>query len=307
MPTLVAALRVAHQPVALRLDQPKPSTTAFVNDASGGAIAASVASHMDGADYFVRKQVDGVHYEDISVQVGSSMPTSLFDWIATSWGAKPTARDGAVLHCDQTFTVRRERAFQGAFIAETAFPALDAASKSPGPLTVRITPATVQPDADPGSKLQSTIGKGVSKLWLVSNFRLEIDGLDCTKVARIEPFSVRRPIEIAQDARGRPTLQPGPIDFPNLRISLAASSSNSWQDWHEAFVVGGSNADADERTGSISLLAANLSTELARIELAGLGILRLSTDAPEGSASVIPRVTADLYCELMTLKPGTVA
>jgi len=302
----IAARSVA-QPVALRLDKPAPLSTAFVHDARGGAISASVVAHASGAEFFVRKQIDRVLYEDISIEVGSSMPTALFDWIATSWGAKPIARDGAVLRCDSSFTVRSERPFEGALIAETAFPALDAASKAPGRLTVRLTPASIQPDTDPGTKLLSTIGKGASKLWQVPNFRLAIDGLDCTKVTRIEPFSVRRPIERAQSGRGRPTLQPGRIDFPNLRITLAAISAESWWDWHQSFIVGGSNADSDERVGSISLLAPNLSTELARVELTGLGIVRLSTDPPEGSPSLIQRVTADLYCELMTLKPGSAA
>jgi hypothetical protein len=300
-----AALRAA-RPVALRLDKPPPSTTAFVDDARGGAIAGNVVAFASGNEHFSRKQLDRVVYEDIAIEVGSSMPAALFDWIATSWGAKPTARDGAILGCDSTFTVRRERGFQGGYISETAFPAFDAASKSPGRLTVRITPAAILPDVDPGTKLQSTIGKGVSKLWLVPNFRLEISGLDCTRVSRIEPFAVRRPIERAQSGRGgRPSLQPGRIDFPNLRITFAAISAKSWWDWHASFVVGGSNADADERAGSISLLAPNLSTELARIELAGLGIFRLSTDPPDDSPSAIQRVTADLYCERMTLKPGS--
>jgi hypothetical protein len=301
----IAARGVA-QPVALRLDQPPPSTTAFVHGAQGGAITATVLAKTSGNEHFARKQLDRVLYEDISIEVGSSMPAGLFDWIATSWGAKPVARDGAVLRCDQTFTVRSERAFQGALIAETAFPAFDAASKSQGMLTVRLTPVSVQPDVDPGTKLQSTIGKGVSKLWLAQNFRLAIDGLDCTRVSRIEPFSIRRPIETVQRGRGRPSLQAGPIDFPNLRITFAAISAQSWWQWHGSFVVGGSNADSDERAGYISLLAPNLSTELARIELVGLGIVRLSDDPPADAPSPIPRVTADLYCERMTLKPGSV-
>jgi hypothetical protein len=302
-----AAAHYVGQPVALRLDQPPPAATAFVHAARGGAIAASVLAHSSGSEHFARKQVERVLYEDISVEVGTSMPKALFDWIAGSWGAKPVSRDGAVLRCDPTFTVRSERPFRGALVAETAFPALDAALTSAGRLTVRITPASVQSDVDPGSKLQSTIGKGMTKLWLVSNFRLAIDGLDCTKVTRIEPFSVRRPIEVVQGARGRTSLRAGAIDFPNLRISMAASSMATWRDWHRAFVVGGSNADSDERAGSISLLAPNLSTEIARIELAGLGIVRLSTDPPAISSSPVQQVTADLYCEVMTLKPGAVA
>jgi hypothetical protein len=301
-----AALHLA-QPVALRLDQPAPSTTTFVRDVRGGAIAGNVVASASGAEHFTRKQLDRVLYEDISIQVGTSMPAALFNWIATSWSAKSEARDGAVLWADSSFTVRIERPFRGALISETSFPAFDAASKDPGWLTVRIVPLSVEPDSNPGSKLQSTIGKGITKLWLVSNFRLEIAGLDCTRVSRIEPFSVRRPIEMARPGRGRPILSAGRIDFPNLRVTLAAISAPTWQAWHKSFVVDGKNTDADQRAGSISLLAPN-HAELARIELGGLGIVRLSTDPPEphpaNGASLVKQVTADLYCEQMTLKPG---
>ena len=298
-----AASRVG-SPVALRLDQPSPGITTFVHDASGGAISANVTVYRSGNEYFSRKQLDRVVYEDISVQIGTSMPAGLFDWIATSWGAKPSARDGAVLRADAAFTVRSERRFRNAYIAETSFPALDAASKAPGRLTVRVVPSLIEPDTDPGEKLQSTIGQKLSKLWLTSNFELAISGLDCTRVSRIEPFSIRRALEMPQTGRSAPNLQPGAIDFPNLRIVLAASSVASWHAWHQSFVVDGKNGDLDQRSGAIALLAPNFD-ELARIELAGLGIFRLSTDPPEtAGAALVSQVTADLYCERMILKPG---
>jgi hypothetical protein len=47
-----------------------------------------------------------------------------------------------------------------------------------------------------------------------------------------------------------------------------------------------------------------LSTELARIELHGVGIYRLSSDPPELGTQALPRFTADIYCEHMALVAG---
>jgi hypothetical protein len=302
-----AITRTATSPVALRLDQPAPPVTAIVRGALGGGQTATVQTHTDGGDFFARKQLDLAHPEDISIQVGSTIPTGLFDWIAASWGAKPPARDGALLRCDATYTVRRETPFRGALIAETSFPALDAASHDPGRLTVRLTPVETGPDTMPGTKLQASVGKGVAKVWLTSNFRLQIDDVDCTKVQRIEPFAVRRPIDIVQNARGRPSLRAGAIDFPSLRITVSSAAAETWFAWHQAFVVDGKNADSFEKSGSISLFAPNLVSELARIELSGLGIFRLSLDPPElGGPATIARLTADVYCERMALVPGAI-
>lgn len=308
MPNAPSAItRSVGSPVALRLDQPAPPVTAMVRGLSGGGQTADVKTHIDGGDFFARKQLDPARVEDISIQVGSTIPAGLFDWIAASWGAKPPARDGALLRCDATYTVRRETPFRGALIAETSFPALDAASHDPGRLTVRLTPVATGPDTTPGTKLQVSAGKGIAKVWLTSNFRLKIDGLDCTRVSRIEPFAVRRPIDMIQSARGRPSLHAGAIDFPSLRITLSSSAGETWFAWHQAFVVDGKNADSFEKSGSISLFAPNQVSELARIELSGLGIFRLSLDPPElGGPATIARLTADVYCERMALVPGAV-
>jgi hypothetical protein len=141
------------------------------------------------------------------------------------------------------------------------------------------------------------------KLWLTSNFRLDIDGIDAAKVSRIAPFVVRRPIEIVSSG-GTTTLQAGMVDFPALRVTLSMSSADSWFDWYEDFVLNGNNGPAEERSGSISLLAPSLD-ELARVDLAGVGIFRLTTDRDDDAPpDQVPRLTAHLYSEQMTLVPG---
>jgi hypothetical protein len=77
----------------------------------------------------------------------------------------------------------------------------------------------------------------------------------------------------------------------------------TWAGWHQDFVVDGHNGAANERTGSIQLLAPDLATQLARIDLFGLGIHRLDQE-DDVPANQIARYVADLYCEQMVLIPG---
>jgi hypothetical protein len=234
-----------------------------------------------------------------------AMSSGLFDWIAGSWGSQPPAHDGAVLACDLNYKIRNERGFLGALLNETAFPAFDAASKSAGYVSLSFTPRSILPVEDPGTKL--TFGSSKSskqKLWLTSNFRLEIDGLDCNKVSRIAPFSIRRPIEVVNSGGGSTDLVAGPIDFPSIRVTFSSASASTWTAWHEDFVIDGNNGPTAEKTGSLTLLAPNL-TELARIDLLGLGIFRLSSDPdPDAPPNQIASLTADLYCEQMLLVEG---
>ena len=298
------AARAAASPLALRLGAPAVGDITFLRKASGGNVNGRVIAFASGGDPFAEKQLDGTENDDLQVEFGMAMSSSLFDWIAGSWGPNPPSRDGALLGCDSQYTIRSERGFDGALIAETSFPVLDAASKATGYLGVRLTPRSVLPVMNPaGTKLN--MGPGVKqKLWLTSNFRLDIDGINTSKVSRIAPFAVRRTIETVMSG-GTTTLQAGMIQFPSLRITISTVGADSWVDWYEDFVLNGNNGPAAERDGSISFLAPNLSDELARVDLKGLGIYRLTMDKDEDAPpDQIARLTAHVYCEQMLLVPG---
>jgi hypothetical protein len=228
------------------------------------------------------------------------MPGALFDWVAASWGPQPPSRDGALLALSHSFTIQREQPFDDALIAETTIPALDASTKSPGRIVVRITPRSLGLPTSPGTKLQISLAKSPHKSWLTSNFRLTIDGIDTKHVGRIEPMAVRRAIDVHSTGAGGTTIAPGRITFPDLRVRLSAVSAAGWYAWHKDFVIDGNNSNADERTGAISFLAPDLKTELARIDLHGIGIVRVAP-APAGDQASVASVVADLYCERMEL------
>ncbi len=289
-------------PVALRLDAPPEDAVTFLHGSSGGSIWADVISQISAGEDFARKQLGAPRYDAFSVQVGLTIPALLFDWIAASWKSDPPRHDGALLLCNQNLAVQEERGFQSALLAVTAFPALDAASKELAYVTLWLAPRSILSD----KKVQGAGPVAFApkqKLWLASNFRIQIEGLDCTHVSRIEPFSIRRKIEVVTAAGGGAELIPGPVDFPNLRITMSAAHAASWLAWHEDFVLKGHNTAAFEKSGSISLLTPNLQTELTRLELEGLGIFRITSEEMD-VGRIVPRVIADVYCEQMRLVPG---
>jgi hypothetical protein len=144
-----------------------------------------------------------------------------------------------------------------------------------------------------------------AKAWVRSNFRLEIGGLECKLVSRIDSFTVRSapapddPVREARDLE----VQPDAIDFPNVRFTLAESSAKSWFDWQQSFVVEGKNADKQEKSGKIVLLGANLADVLGEIRFFNLGLFRLA-EAKLQPTDAVKRVVADLYCERMELAVG---
>jgi hypothetical protein len=127
-------------------------------------------------------------------------------------------------------------------------------------------------------------GSDNSRNGLASNFRLQIDGLDCTNVITLDSFTVT-------------TSKTSGITFPNLAITLLASHAATWLAWYEAFISEGNVGASQERSGSLIFLSKTDLKPLAQINFFHLGIFRLLLEAGR-----IRRARADLYCERMEFR-----
>lgn len=300
MPPLIASV-ASQSHGALRLGSGGGADVSLLpHGYEGGSVTAPVVATQSGGEHFARKHLGPRKYDDLTFEVGFAVSDQVFSWIAGSWGPTPAKKSGAMLTLDYNFNLKGERAFAGALIAETTIPALDATSKDAGLLALRLQ-AEATSFAEGSGKLPLVSIK--QKVWRTSNFRLQIGGLDCTKVTRIESFVVRRQVETASSGSGEISLLAGSAQFPNLVITLAEASAQSWHNWHRSFVVDGEDGDSFEKHGSIQFLAPN-GSELSRIELHNLGIIRIARSNVSG-AGTLNRVTAELYCERMELlRPG---
>ena len=272
----------------------------LVKNVSGGGAVAEVISEA-GPDYFTRKNLGAVRYEDIHFDVGLSADKALWEWVAKSWEAKYERKDGSIAVCNYNMEVQSQREFHHALLTETTFPALDAASKDAGYVKLTLSPEAVTVQKGSG-KLSANYAKA-SNVFMPRNFRLQIDGLDCTKVSRIDSFTVKQTVAIDEVGELRSyEKEPGKIEFPNLRITLAEVAAGSWRDWMKKFVIDGNNGPESEKGGTLTFLSPNAKTDLATIAFSHLGIFRLYEDALAGGSEGIHRVTAELYCEEMKIQ-----
>jgi hypothetical protein len=267
-----------------------------VRSAAGGFVTADVIVSGGAAGDFASKHISTVRYEPFEISVGFSNAAPVYDWVADTWKRKFDRKTGSLVLTDYKLDAKREREFTDALLTEATFPTFDAASKEQGFLTLKFRADLVKEKSASGK--QDAAASAKAKQWLRSNFRLQIDGLDCTKVSKIESLSVTS--KVAEDQVGefkKPALEATTIDFPNLGITLSEVSSKTWFDWLEDFVINGKNDESNQRSGTIQHLAADAKTELARIKLLGLGIYQLETLSTEKVSSV----KAELYCKRMEL------
>jgi phage tail-like protein len=281
----------------------------FIKSCDGGAITAEVINEPVGPMYFVKKHIGTPKYEDFTLQIGFSMSKAVYDWIAASWQMNYQRKNGAIVACDYKLDAKSQREFFNALVTETGIPACDGASKEPAYLTLKFAPEYTRYTKASG-KAAGEYGKMEQKLWLPQNFKLTVDGLDCSKVAKIDAFTVKQTAVTDDIGDARDYLkEPGKLEFPNLKITMAEVTAQTWQDWHENFVIKGNNDEAFEKGGTLEFLSPNRQDVLLTITFFNLGIFKITTDKAEANADAIKRVSAELYCERMELKygKGTVA
>ena len=265
----------------------------------GGAAVGTVVVDNVGPDNIQKKHVSGVRYEPLTFDVGlDSKP--VVEWVSSAWQGKNSRKNGSVQIADQNFNVVGERQFTDAFITGTTVSALDQANaKKPLVLTVTVAPESVREVAGSG-KVQGTSAK--SRSLLASNFRFEMEDLETSFVKRIEPFTVGQQVSEGEIGEGRTAeKQPSSLEFPNLKIRMAARPYPNWSKWRDEFLLKGNGGEAQEKNGAIVFLDPTLKNELGRINLLNCGLIRFAADRQEAAKESAATVTADLYCEKMEL------
>ncbi len=255
----------------------------FLRSADGGDTFADVIA--DAGDQIGHKHIGNPKYEDFSLMFGFGLSLDFYSWVVGMvGGGEQWRRSGAILLTDLQRNVKSARGFQNSLITEFTIPACDASSKATAYLTLALSPESASDVTRTGTLPATT---GAQKLWTTANFKLEIDGLDCTKVSQIGSITIKQSAALDRN------------EYPNLVVTFAASTLSSWKTWFNDFVVNGNNGDANEKNGRLTLLT-NTAVELAVLQLHHVGIYKLDPD-PEPSAGqeAVARATAELYVEAM--------
>ncbi len=277
---------------ALNLDGAKAG---FVRSVEGGAISADVVNEPDTA----KKHIGNVKYEEISFKAGFSQGKPMLDWISDTFDKKHIRKNGSIVAGDFNYKTLTTMAFTEALITEVTIPACDGASKDPAYMSIKIAPDVLNVK-DGGGKQDVGANNEKQKLWLPANFRLNIPGVDCKTVRKIEAFTIKQkaPSNASGEFRDNGK-EPASVEYPNLTISMPLSGAQSWIEWHQNFVIKGSNDDSQEKDGTLSFLSADQKEELAKVTLHHAGIFRLERDFSSDSGT--PLVKVELYVESMEI------
>jgi phage tail-like protein len=280
----------------------------FLKGAEGGYATSDVVVEKLGPDHINRKHIGGVKYEDVELNAGTGMSKNFYEWVKSSFENKHFRNDGSIRTTDYDGNMISEIQFFQGLISEIGFPALDAASKDSAKMTVKFKPEYTRFKRG-GGRVKLPPDNQKQKMWLPRNFKLKIDGLDCSRVTKIEALVLKQTVvdnSVGQVRDGQ--AEPGALEVPNLQLTMPLVSAQSFLDWHEDFVIKGNNSQDKEKTGSLQYLTEDLRDVLFQIDFFGLGIFALDDgDDDTGDGDQIKRIRCELYCEQMRFSYGSMA
>jgi hypothetical protein len=285
-----------------RLDHGSDEGAAYLKSVGGGMVKGAVLEEQAGPASQQFKHIGAVEIDPITIEIGMALSRPVLDWIKGSWEKKFTRQDGCIVHADFNLKCKMEQWFYRALITETKFPTLDGAAKDPAYLSVTIHPEEVEHVDGDDTAVTGFYGQN-QKLWLPSNFRMWIQGIDCTYVNRIDSFTVTQKVKPLYLGQQRfPELEPTGIDFSNITVYIAAEHATDFEDWYQETVIAGTQETTAERPGYIEFLGPDNDTVLFTINLNELGIHRMSLEKSEANAEQIKRYKIELYMETMELE-----
>jgi hypothetical protein len=238
------------------------------------------------------------------------MSPSFWQWVAASLNKKPERRNGALVGYDFNYCERSRRSFFGALISEIGFPALDATSKNAAAITIKLTPEWIKWTKGDGSKLsggQAPDQMAKQKKWLTSNFSFALErfkGGGTLRKVKLEAFTVKQNVidnPVGYEKHSRKEV--GRLELPSIVVTFPESDVDDWMQWYDKGIAKGDRRD-QYTTGAITYYASDNTTELMRIELAGVSLLSLEIDKYEAHKEAIAQAKATLNVEQLTLKPG---
>lgn len=277
----------------------------WLHTAEGGHATSDTVAQKPGPAGMQRNPGAVARYEDITLTCGMGMSRAFYEWIKATLEKSHMRKDGAIHSCDYDGNVKSTLDFFHGLITEVGFPALDASSKDEARMTIKISPESTRMTKGSGKLSGGGPPNAAQKRWLPANFRLQIPGLDCSHVNRIEALTIKQKVIENRPGELRiPTKEPPVVEVPNLVITLPEQHAAGLLAWQKESAGRPSRDAKTQKSGQLEYLSQDLRESLLTLTFHGLGIFKVTPDKTEARGENIRRVKAEMYCEEIRFSYG---
>ena len=268
--------------------------------ASGGYPVAEVVEQHLGAEASTKKHVATLKKPSLNIEFGAGMTPSWYEWVAGAVAGNQQPRDMAVVRVNSMGSIIDRLVIREALITTVELPAFSRASKDYVAFKVAIVGAS--------SFRQKLKGKGpapwgsrIERRPTLDMFRLELGDLPTDAVTGVALPTASVQLSTAEVGAFREaSMSVGRRSIGNLVLTLPyASQAEPYFAWMQSFLIEGKTNDSEELQGSLVMLGADASTELARVDFSNVGLVGL--DPVVGESTAPPSIRVELYVEEMTV------
>jgi hypothetical protein len=273
----------------------------YLRKVSGGGMKADIAENKLGPDNVVKKHVAKIGWDEVKFEVGIGMGAACYKWIKAAFDKKFVTQQCTLVAGDFNHQAVQETQFIDCLVTSVATPKFDGGDKTACYFTVGMKPERVR--YVPGDKkdIRSPIG-GAQKHYLCSNFRLELSGLPCDRVATVDAMELK--CGTATDDIGinrESTLHPTAVTVPDLKVSWSYADFTDIEKDARAWFVEGHHLEENEKHGRLVMLGPDMKEEIAEIILGNVGWKSFKGDDREGASDKLLRCSGEFYVETMSL------
>ena len=258
------------------------ASAGFLKKFDGLDMAADVVTSL-GPDNIQKKQVAGIRSTPAKARVGSGIGSQLASLIQSAFKPEPKPFYGALRVTDYNYKVQMSVTFGNAIMTAVTFPKMDGSSRDPAYFDLEWEAEQVSWVKGDGAQLVAPTT--AQKAWLSSNFRFEMGGLPCSRVATIDAFTWQR---VA-----------GNMTVPNIKVEVSRADFDPWFTAAKKWFVDGANQERNEMAGAIVFLAPDLVTEIGRLTLKNCGFARFMQGPFEETTDTVARFSCEFYVEAM--------
>ena len=231
---------------------------------------------------------------DIAMEVTSGMSKEFYEWIQSSFKGKPIRKSGVVHACNAKYESMAVREFTNAMISEVTLPALDASSKEPAYMTIKLDAEKITYKKGDGKVVGGKTGAG-TKQWQSSNFTVEIGDLPCGGVTKVDAITWKqRAIKVVREKTRTGKTQ-------NLKLTLPMGDWDAWENWMTSSLLSHSGL----KRGSITVMMSPDRQDCLKgftVILDDISIVRMTVEAWAPDDASVQRFTVELHVNHITLK-----
>jgi len=277
-------------------------SAAFVKKFGGFAVEADIVSNDIGPDNLQEKHVARIKWTPGKATIGIGMGNECYQWIKAAFDKGYATRSGSLTAADFNNKVISVQTFRDALITSLTVPRLDGSSKEAAYFDLEFEAEQVGWPTGGGEEIRGPVSPK-QKVLLCSNFRVEMGGLPCARVATVDAFTWKCAVDSDQLGMFREaTRSAAKVTVPDIKLSISMADYADWADAARKWFVDGQHLGKNRMQGGITFLDPNMKDEIGGIDLINCGFKKFSHYEFEANSDKVARFDVELYVEKMRFK-----